>query len=83
MSKLLTLSVSISLLFFSSGTMACDDKPCETAYLSATSQYIANHGRQANTARTEREVHASNRQRRDYALQNHIHQTRYFSSNSK
>ncbi len=52
--------------------MACDDKACEIAYLSSTQQYVANYGRQAQTERTEREAHAKNRERRDYAVVKHL-----------
>ena len=74
-SKMKTLSavlVSIPLIILSSNAIACDDKSCEKAYLQSTHQYIANSGRQANTARTEREAHAMNRERRDYAVVNHL-----------
>lgn len=67
--------VSIPLLLvslMSSSAMACDDKACEVAYLSSTEQYVANHGRQAITERTEREAHAKNRERRDYAVVKHL-----------
>ena len=83
MNKLIALSLSIPLALISSNAIACDDKACETAYLSATTQYVANHGRQAQTARTERVAYAMNRERRDYAVQNHIHRVRYFLSNDK
>lgn len=71
MNKYILLALPLALL--TTSTYACDDKACEGAYLSATSQYVDNHERRANTARTEREAHASNRERRDYALQDHIH----------
>ena len=80
MNKLNAISLSIPLLFILSTTFACDDKAYETAYLPATSQYVKNHGRQADTVGTEPEAHASNRERHDYALQNYIHHVRYFSS---
>jgi hypothetical protein len=81
MNKLAALTLSAPLLLaVSSNTFACDDKACEMAYLSATTQYIANHGRQAQTAKTEREAHATNRERRDYAVVYHIQRVRYFSS---
>jgi hypothetical protein len=48
--------------------------------LASTSQYIANHGRQAQTAKTEREAYATNRERRDYAVVNHIQRVRYFTA---
>jgi hypothetical protein len=80
MNILLALTISIPLTLIASYALACDDKACEEAYLSATSQYIDNHGRQAQTARTEREAHALNRERRDYAVQNHIHRVKYLLS---
>ena len=79
MNKLATIVLSIPLLIASNSALACDDKACEKAYLSSTTQYVSNHGRQANTARSEREAHALNRERRDYALQNHIHRSKQFS----
>ena len=83
MNKLTTVVLSIPLVIASQNALACDDKACERAYLSSTSQYIPNHGRQANTARTEREAHALNRERRDYAVQSHLHRARYFLSGTK
>ena len=81
MNKLALLTLTAPLLLaISSNAFACDDKACETAYLSATTQYIANHDRQAQTARTEREAYATNRERRDYAVVYHIQQVRYFTS---
>ena len=72
MSKhILLLAIPFTLL--TTSVQACDDKACEGAYLSATSQYVENHERRANTAKIEREAHASNREKRDYAPQNHIH----------
>ncbi len=70
--KALLLTVSIPLFLISSSAMACDDKACEIAYLSSTQQYVANYGRQAQTERTEREAHAKNRERRDYAVVKHL-----------
>lgn len=83
MNKLTTLALSIPFVISSHSVLACDDKSCEKAYLSSTSQYISNHGRQAITARTERQAHALNRERRDYALQNHIYRSKHFISKSK
>ena len=80
MNNLATIVLSIPLVIASQNSLACDDKACEKAYLSSTSQYVSNHGRQANTARTEREAHALNRERRDYALHNHILRTKYYLS---
>jgi len=83
MNKLATLALSVPLLIASNSALACDDKACEKAYLSSTVQYISNHDRQANTARAEREAHALNRERRDYALQTHLHRSKRFSSKSR
>lgn len=83
MIKFATIALSIPFLIASQNAIACDDKACEKAYLSSTSQYISNQGRQANTARTEREAHALNRERRDYALQNHIHRSKYSISENR
>ena len=81
MKKIMALCLSIPLLLtLSSNTFACDDKACETAYLSATTQYIANYGRKAQTARTEREAYATNRERRDYAVVHHIQREHLFAS---
>lgn len=82
--KNITLSLlTLPLFIISSGVLACDDKPCEKAYLSSTSQYIENHGRQATTARSEREAHAKNRERRDYATVGHIQREKFFSSTNR
>jgi len=70
-----TTAVSIALLssfFISTTASACDDKPCETAYIAETKEHIANHVRQAETYKTERHQHSSNRERRAYAL--YVHQ---------
>ncbi len=81
MNKLLILTFSTPLLLaISSNSFACDDKACEAAYLAATSQYIGNSYRHAETAKTEREAYAKNRERRDYAVVYHIQRTRYFAS---
>jgi len=84
MKKASTLILAISclspLVLVSQSTFACDDKACEKAYLLSTSQYVLNHGRQAITARTEREAHALNRERRDYALHNHLVLINYYAS---
>ena len=78
MNKLASIALSLPILIASQAAFACDDKACEKAYLSSTTQYISNHGRQADTARTEREAHALNRERRDYAVQTHIHRSKGF-----
>ncbi|WP_299873063.1 hypothetical protein [uncultured Cocleimonas sp.] len=83
MKKLAAALLSIPFMIASQGALACDDKACERAYLSSTSQYVSNHGRQANTARTEREAHALNRERRDYAVQSHLHRAKHFLSSTK
>jgi len=83
MNKLTTIVLSIPLVIASQNALACDDKACERAYLSSTSQYVENHGRQAETARTEREAHALNRERRDYAVQSHLQRARYWLSGTK
>jgi hypothetical protein len=81
MNILATVNLSASLLLaISSNAMACDNKSCEKAYLASTTQYIANHSRQAKTAKTEREAYASNRERRDFAVVYHIQRTRYFAT---
>lgn len=72
--------LALPFLLLTANVQACDDKACEGAYLSATSQYVANHERRANTAKIEREAHASNRERRDYALQSHIHRIHFIKS---
>ena len=66
------LLISIPLLLLSSNSMACDDKACEAAYISSTQQYVANYGRHAISERNEREAHAKNRERRDYAIVEHL-----------
>ncbi len=80
MNKLATIVSILPFLIASNSALACDDKACEKAYLSSTTQYISNHGRQANTARTEREAHALNRERRDYALQAHLQRNKSHSN---
>lgn len=83
MKTLLALSVSLPLIMLSSNAIACDDKACEAAYLSSTSQYVKNYGRRATTARSEREAHAKNRERRDYAVVSHLQRTRYYNHAAK
>lgn len=80
MKTLLMLSVSLPLLLSTANAIACDDKACEKAYLSSTQQYISNSGRQATTARAEREAYARNRERRDYAVVKYLQQTRHHRS---
>lgn len=67
-----SIIVALPLIILSSNALACDDKACEKAYLQSTKQYIANDGRHAVTARTEREAYAKNRERRDYAVVSHL-----------
>ena len=76
MKTLASIALSLPLLIAAQSTYACDDKACEKAYLLSTTQYVSNHERQADTARTERHAHALNRERRDYALQKHIHRSK-------
>ncbi|HIP94177.1 MAG TPA: hypothetical protein EYH38_00835 [Leucothrix sp.] len=78
--KALLLAVSIPLLLISSSAMTCDDKACEVAYLASTQQYVANFGRQALTERIEREAHAKNRERRDYAVVKHLQRVNKYLS---
>jgi len=78
--KALLLAVSIPLLLISSSAMTCDDKACEVAYLASTQQYVANFGRQALTERIEREAHAKNRERRDYAVVKHLQRVNIYLS---
>jgi len=81
MIRFITLVLSAPLLLLaSSNAFSCDDKACEAAYLSETSQYVANYRRKAQTAKTEREAYASNRERRDYAVVYHIQRVHYFTS---
>jgi hypothetical protein len=70
--KLLTVSLVFSS-FITFNASACDDKSCEKAYLLETVQHISNHVRHAETYKTERHAYSRNRERRAYALYNHIH----------
>lgn len=75
--QLRTATISLALIssfFISATASACDDKPCEAAYIAETKEHIKNHVRQAETYKTERHMYSSNRERRDYAL--YVH--RYF-----
>ena len=74
------LSLLLPILMFSPTSMACDDKACEVAYLSSTTQYVDNYYRRANTERTERWAYAKNRERRDYAVVNHLQRMRFNSA---
>ena len=82
MIKLTTIVLFIPLVIASHNALACDDKACEKAYLSSTPQYVSNYGRQAQSARAEREAHALNRERRDYALHKHLVRMKYYLSKS-
>ena len=63
----------ISSMLISFNASACDDKACESAYISATQEYVANGKRRAEAYRIEREAYSKNRERRDYALYVHMH----------
>jgi len=52
--------------------VACDDKSCETAYISAVEQYVHNHQARANSARDERVAYAKVRENRDRSLNEHV-----------
>jgi len=72
--QLRTTAISLALIssfFISTTASACDDKPCEAAYIAETKEHIKNHVRQAETYKTERHQHSSNRERRAYALYVH------------
>lgn len=69
MSKTILLSLG---LFLSFNASACDDKPCEKAYTSATVQYMSNSARRAKAYRLERVAYSKVRELRDYALYQHI-----------
>ncbi len=74
MRKTLLLSMGmLASLLLSFNASACDDKPCEAAYLSASERYVENQIRHANAYRVERLAHSKNRERRDYALYVHHH----------
>lgn len=70
--------ILVSLM--SANAVACDDKACEVAYLTSTQQYVANYERQAITERTEREAHAKNRERRDFAVVKHLQRIQKYLS---
>ncbi len=81
MNKLISLVLAAPVFIIASNSaIACDDKACEKAYLSSTSQYVSNSGRHAKSARSEREAYAKNRERRDYAVVNHMQRERFFLS---
>ncbi len=60
--KLLT-TLTLPFLLMASNVYACDDKPCETAYIASTQQYIANSERHAEAIRSERLEYLSNFER--------------------
>ncbi len=69
-------ALGFTLIFsttFSMTASACDDKPCEAAYIASTKQYSNNSVRHAETYKSERHAHAKNRERRAYALYVHMH----------
>ena len=59
----LFIALTLPFLFASSNVYACDDKPCETAYIASTQQYIANSERHAEAIRSERLEYLSNFER--------------------
>ena len=71
-----TVLVGLSLIFsmlISFNASACDDKACESAYISATQKYVDNDKRRAEAYRIERHAYSKNRERRAYALYVHMH----------
>ncbi len=66
--KLLALLTLPFLLITTSTSYACDDKPCESAYLASTQQYISNSERHAKTLRIERKEYIANLERQFEAL---------------
>ncbi len=65
--------IATALLLLSFNTYACDDKPCEKAYVSAQKQYAENDFRRAQAYRLERFAYAKVRAKRDYALVLRLH----------
>jgi len=66
-----TTAMSLALItsfFISATASACDDKPCEAAYIAETKEHVKNHVRQAEAYKAERHQHSSNRERKAYAL---------------
>ncbi len=70
--SLLVLSVISSLLLHTTA-QACDDKACESAYLSETKQHIANQIRRAESYKSERHAYSAMRKRKAYAFFVHQH----------
>ena len=61
--KLFTALTLPFLLLAGSNLYACDDKPCEAAYIASTHQYIANNERHAEAVRNEHLEYLSNFER--------------------
>ena len=55
------------LAFSSSGALACDDKPCEKAYIASTQQHVKNHGRRAKATKKDKAEHSTNYKRQQIA----------------
>ena len=64
---LMTLTLPF-LLAAGSSVYACDDKPCEAAYIASTQQYIANGERHAEAVHSERLEYLSNFERQFEAI---------------
>ena len=64
-------------IIFIASANACDDKSCETAYLSETRQHVNNHSRRGVGSMQERHAHSENRERKAYALYIHYILTKY------
>jgi len=65
--RLMTLTLPF-LLVAGSSVYACDDKPCEAAYIASTLQYIANGERHAEAVHSERLEYLSNFERQFEAI---------------
>ncbi len=68
MSKKLLALAALPFLFATTNSYACDDKPCESAYLASTHQYIKNGSRRANAVRSEHLEYLSNFERQFIAV---------------
>jgi len=75
MNKVIRLATISVLLAGANTAVACDDKSCESAYISAVQQYVTNHQIRANSARNERMAYAKVRENRDRDLIRHIRST--------
>lgn len=64
MNKLTKLLLSGSLLCISSSAFACDNKPCEIAYINSSEQYIGLQVSHALAAQQERIAYAKIREER-------------------